>query len=311
MPSDATRSPVPEIALEVWGVDATRILATARSAEKLGFAALYYGESPHALNLETWTILAALSGQTTTLRLGPVITNLLPSYRSFPLLVRQVHAVAVLSGGRLDLRTGTGADCRFAQPWWAPAGIDYPDRSARRRILAEWLAAYDRLWDAPGAAFQGEHLAFEAIRLEPAISRPPVTVAAVGPASMAIAASHADVWEASHLTPEEFRRLDERFREIAGPAGRRITRSLEVDAVLAPTEPQRRTAEAHFLAERGGGGADYLTRALTGPVEAVAERLADYATSGVERLVVACVDPFDRAALEILAAATLAVAGDA
>ena len=295
----------PRIALEVWGADAGRIAATARLAEELGFSALYYGESPHGLNLETWTVLAALTARTTTLRLGPVITNLLPSYRSFALLVGQVRTVNVLSGGRLDLRTGTGAGRRWAEPWWAPAGVDYPDRAVRRAILDEWLAAYRLLWDSPGAPFRGEHLRFDAIAADPNPGRVPVTVAAVGEASMAVAAGHADVWEASHLTPDEFRSLDERFRAITAGAGveRVIERSLEVDAVLAATEDRRRRAEARFLAERGPDGRRFLSRALTGPIEAVAAQLVAFAEAGVDQLVVACVDPFDAEALEVLAAA--------
>lgn len=309
MTPDGRRS-APRIALEVWGADVGRITATARLAEELDFSALYYGESPHGLNLETWTVLAGLAGRTTGLRLGPVITNLLPAYRSFSLLVRQVHTLAILSAGRLDLRTGTGASRQWAGPWWAPAGIDYPDRAVRRRILDEWLAAYHQLWDSPGTAFRGDHLRFDEIRIDPAIPRPPVTVAAAGPASMAIAARHADVWEASHLTPTEFRRLDERFEELAGQTGRRIARSVEVDAVIAATEPERRAAETRFRAERGPDGGEFLARALAGPLEVVAAQLVAYAEAGVDQLLVACVDPFDIGALETLAAAA-ALAGTA
>jgi Luciferase-like monooxygenase len=62
--------------IEVWGNDYRQILDTAAAAEELGFSAFYYGESPHSLNLETWTVLAGVTARTTSIRIGPVIANL-------------------------------------------------------------------------------------------------------------------------------------------------------------------------------------------------------------------------------------------
>lgn len=288
------------IGLEVWGNDLGQVLDTAVAAEELGFDALYYGESPHPLNLETWTVLTAVALRTSSLRLGPVITNLLPSYRSFPLLVRQAHALAVASAGRLDLRTGTGAATRWAGPWWHPVGVAYPGRAERRAVLDEWLRAYHHVWSGAPGPFAGAQLRFEEIRLEPPVDRPPVTVAAMGPRAMRVAATRADVWEASHLAPEEYRHLASRFDALCEP-DRRLVRALEVDVVTAPTAAARRRLEQTFLAERGEGGPGALGRALTGPPAALAERLAAYRAVGVERFVAACVDAHDTASLEALA----------
>lgn len=278
------------LALEVWGHDYAALVATARAAEDLGFDALYYGESPHALNLETSTVLAGLAERTSTLRLGSVIANLLPGYRSFTLFARQAHALAVISGGRFDLRTGTGAASEAARPWWEPAGVDYPDRPARRRILEDWLRAVHLLWSEPG-------------KLAPAVARPPITVAAVGPASMAIAARYADVWESSYLCPDEFRALAAQFEELAAERGGAVLRSVEVDAVTGPTAETRSRLEARFLAERGDTGAAALTKALRGSPQHVAEQMAAYRAAGVDQLLIAAVDPHDRSILEALAEA--------
>lgn len=62
--------------IEVWGNDYRQILDTAVAAEELAFSAFYYGESPHSLNLETWTVLAGVTARTTSIRIGPVIANL-------------------------------------------------------------------------------------------------------------------------------------------------------------------------------------------------------------------------------------------
>jgi alkanesulfonate monooxygenase SsuD/methylene tetrahydromethanopterin reductase-like flavin-dependent oxidoreductase (luciferase family) len=291
------------ISLEVWGSDHRTLLETARAAEELGFDALCYGESPTALNLETWTTLAFLAARTTSLRLGPVITNLLPSYRSFPLFVRQAHAVAVLSGGRLELRTGTGAASRWAEPWWAPVGVAYPGRAERRADLAAWLEAVHHVWERPGQPLVGDRVGFEGIELAPPVARPPITVAAMGARSMAVAARYADVWEASYLDPDGYRALAGRFEDVAGERAPAVARSLEVDVVTAPTDAGRRRLEARFLAERGDEGPAALARALTGGAAELAERLAAYLDAGVDRFLAACVDPHDRSSLEVLAEA--------
>ena len=297
------RSPV-RIALEVWGNDYRRILDTAVAAEELGFRALYYGESPHALNLETWTVLGGIAAHTTTLRIGPVITNLLPHYRSFPLFVRQVHALAVISGGRFDLRTGTGASARWASPWWRPVGIHYPNRAERRALLEEWLTAFRHLWRTPTSGFRGEHLRFDRIDLDPRVDEPPVTVAAMGPKSMKIAAAHADVWEASYLDPSDYRAKVRRFEELTREQDRHVARALEVDVVTAATRTDRRRLERSFLAERGPDGPAALGKALTGPPGELAEQLAAYVEAGVDQFLAACVDPHDTTTLETLAQAS-------
>jgi alkanesulfonate monooxygenase SsuD/methylene tetrahydromethanopterin reductase-like flavin-dependent oxidoreductase (luciferase family) len=55
----------------VWGNDLGRILDTAVAAEELGFDTFCYGESPHPLDLETWTVLTAVAMRTSTIRIGP------------------------------------------------------------------------------------------------------------------------------------------------------------------------------------------------------------------------------------------------
>jgi alkanesulfonate monooxygenase SsuD/methylene tetrahydromethanopterin reductase-like flavin-dependent oxidoreductase (luciferase family) len=273
------------------------------AAEELGFGGFYYGESPNGLNLETWTVLAGVAAHTSSIRIGPVITNLLPEYRSFPLLMRQVHALAVMSEGRLDLRTGTGAADRWAVPWWTPVGIDYPDRAERRAVLDEWLAAFHHVWSGAAGGFQGERLHFDSIPLEPWVSRPPVTVAATGPKAMMLAAARADVWEASHLDAGEFRVLARGFEAMCGERDRRMMKSLEVDVVTAGSQRERTRLEQSFLAERGPGGPAALDLALTGTADLMAERLSAYVDAGVDQFVAACVDPHDAGSLAVLAEA--------
>jgi alkanesulfonate monooxygenase SsuD/methylene tetrahydromethanopterin reductase-like flavin-dependent oxidoreductase (luciferase family) len=297
----------PTIGLEVWGNDYQQIFDTAVAAEELGFGAFYYGESPHPLNLETWTVLAGVAARTATIRLGPVIANLLPGYRSFPLLVRQLHTLAVISNGRVDLRTGTGAATRWAAQWWLPIGVDYPERAERRALLDEWLEALHVVWSSTRSGFRGERLRFDEIRLEPPVERPRVTVAAMGPKSMSVAAARADVWEASHVFPDHYRVLGRQLDGLSHQRHRRVIRALEIDVVTAPTEARRRRLEQTFLSERGPDGPAALAKALTGPADLMATKMRAYLDAGAERFLAACVDPHDTGSLEVLAQAAALV----
>ncbi len=287
------------VALEVWSSRYAEVAATCTRAESLGFDAFYYGESPHGLNLDCWTTLAALAASTERIRIGPVITNVLPTYRSTALLAEQAATVATVSGGRLDFRTGVGASATFGRPWWEPFGIDYPDYGQRLADLREALETLPGLWagerpdgsDAPTAM------------LRPALPKIPITVAARGERAMGLAAAHAEVWETSFCTPEEYRARRSRMLEIL--AGRAITCSLEIDGFVSTSPHGSARLLRRVRAERGGSEDldPVLERGLVGVPDEAARRLCDLADAGVDQVVVALHDPHDPDALEALAEA--------
>jgi len=75
--------------LEVWSTDYNKIKDTCILAEKLGYDGFYYGESLADIDLDCWTIISNLSAITNKIKLGPVITYLLPQYRNIFLLAKQ------------------------------------------------------------------------------------------------------------------------------------------------------------------------------------------------------------------------------
>ena len=273
-----------KVALEVWASAIAPLQATAVRAEDLGFDALYYGESPHDLNLECWTTLAAVAVATERLRLGPVITNVLPDYRSAALLVKQAATVDHLSEGRVDIRTGVGAAVAFARPWWEPFGVTYPAYDERLTDLVELLDRLPDLWPTDD-------------------QRPPITIAATGARAMSLAATRADVWETSFCTPSEFAARNDECSALA--ADRSVVRSLEIDGFLGPDDATTRKVLDHVERDRGSNEdlEPILERALVGPPARAAERIDALAAAGVDQIVVALHDPHDPAALDALATA--------
>jgi alkanesulfonate monooxygenase SsuD/methylene tetrahydromethanopterin reductase-like flavin-dependent oxidoreductase (luciferase family) len=70
----------PSFCLEVWGTDYNKIKNACILAEKLGYDGFYYGESLADIDSDCWTIISNLSAIANKIKLGPVITYLLPQY---------------------------------------------------------------------------------------------------------------------------------------------------------------------------------------------------------------------------------------
>lgn len=275
-----------KIALEVWSSDIDQVTSTCHRAESLDIDGFYYGESPHDLNLDCWSTLAGLAATTSRIRLGPVITNILPTYRSTALLAKQAATVAALAPGRVDFRTGVGAAAGFARPWWEPFGVTYPDYDQRLADLTAALEQLPALWhEQPG---------------------PPVTIAARGRRALQLAADRAHVWEASYCTPAEYCELNARFESIE--PRNEVQRSLEIDGFVSQTDKGHKLLLDRVHAERADEDLEAIfARALTGTPNGVADTLQQLVAVGVDQVVVALHDPHDPDAIEALAEAATMV----
>lgn len=278
--------------LEVWGTDYARIRDICILAEKLGYDGFYYGESLTDIDLDCWTVLSGLAEKTDAIHLGPVITYILPQYRSIALLAKQATTLRQISAGRLEFRTGAGAIARYASSWWQPYGIDYPD-NLQRTVILEGLQVLWDLWTKSSVCFRGKYFKVDCAGLQGSY-RIPVTVAAKGPRMLEIAAKHADVWEASYLSPEQFRDLNSVFSKMTD---RDIVRSLELDVVIADLDSELQEKEKQFARERGP--AYGINRGLVGRPDAIAEKVREYEKAGVQQMLLAFLDPLDERALEL------------
>ena len=287
-------------ALEVWSNDVAQVVHTCRVAEDLGFDAFYYGESPTGLNLECWSVLAALAGTTRQIRLGPVIANVLPGYRSLVLLAKQAGTLALLSDGRCDFRTGVGASGRYAGPWWRPAGVPYPSYPARLAVLEDALPKLRALWAGRSVALS-EDPGEETFALGFACPPIPVTVAGISPRAMDLAARHADIWEASYQRAAEF---DTLAGQLDAPPGK-LERGLEIDVFVAGSSNALVELEERLQYERGDQAADVRAHAIVGLGGDVPAQLAALESAGVDRLLLAFHDPHDHNALEVFARAAM------
>ena len=239
------------LCLEVWGTDYEKIKDTCILAEKLGYYGFYYGESLAEIDLDCWSIISNLSAITATIKLGPVITYLIPQYRNIALLAKQSATLQEISNGRLEFRTGAGATHDYATQWWYPFGIDYPNTGERISLLDEGLKVLRLLWSKPEVHFSGKYFKVNGARLKNPKTPISITVAAKRRKMMQLAAKHADIWESSYLSPEQFVSINSEFEKISNPTIKTLVKSIELDVVIANSDSELEYKKRLFAMERG------------------------------------------------------------
>ena len=288
------------LCLEVWGKDYNKIKETCLLAEKLGYYGFYYGESLADIDLDCWTVLSSLSSMTNRIKLGPVITYLLPQYRNIVLLAKQALTFQEISDGRLEFRTGAGATLQYATQWWHPYGIEYPKEKDRVSILEEGLQVLQMLWHKSEVHFNGNFFRLNGAILQNRGKYIPVTIAAKRKKMISIAARFADIWEASYLSPEQFHKLNSAFDNISKKFNRSVLKSIELDVIIAESSADLKYKEKLFAMERGPNVYNQIVRnGLVGIPEMIAERVKEYIDAGIGRFFLAFQDPFDSKALEL------------
>jgi len=289
-----------EFCLEVWGTDYSKIKDTCIIAEKLGYHGFYYGESLAEIDLDCWSVLASLAAETSGIKLGPVITYILPQYRNIALLAKQAVTLQEISGGRLEFRTGAGATLQYAAQWWYPYGIDYPLNAERVSMLEEGLQVLQMLWNKPSVQFNGKYFKVNGATLQNPSKPIPITVAAKRKKMMRIAAKYADIWEASYLSPVQFVELNAEFNSISAEFGRNVKRSIELDVIIADSDSELKYKEQLFAMERGPNVYhQILQNGLVGKPDRIVEKVKEYIDAGIEQFFLAFQDPFDAKALQL------------
>ena len=305
----------PLFCLEIWGTDFNKIKDTCILAEELGYYGFYYGESLTDLDLDCWTVLSSLSSLTKKIKLGPVITYLLPEYRSIALIAKQAITFQEISDGRLEFRTGAGTTLQYATQWWYPYGIDYPEKEKRVSIFNEGIHVLKMLLGdnrttsciSSTVNFSGTYFKINGVIFKRPTRKIPITIAAKKNKMMQIAANYADVWESSFLSPQQFSSLKTTFEKFIPIAecnidkdNRKIMKSIELDVLIAETGSELEYKKRIFAMERGPAVYNQiLNNGLVGTPDVIAKRVKEYIDVGVNQFFLAFQDPFDLKTLEL------------
>ena len=276
------------------------LLAVARPAEDLGFDGFF--RSDHYLHpsgdggagpTDAWTTLAGLARETSTIRLGTLVSSATFRYPG-PLAV-QVAGVDQMSGGRVELGLGAG----WFEAEHTAYGIPFPPLGERFDRLEEQLAVVTGLWATkPGETFshQGRHYPVEN---SPALAKPvqeggvPIIIGGGGARrTPALAVRYAAEFNAPFASAADSGRLFDRVREVARHAGRdpaALTLSAAQVVCLGNDEATLRRRAAAI-----GHDVDELRAdALAGSADEIVDRIGAFGEVGTQRLYLQVLDLAD------------------
>jgi F420-dependent oxidoreductase-like protein len=284
------------------------LLAVALTAEELGFGAFI--RSDHYLAMGTdggpgptdaWVTLAGLARDTTTIRLGTLMTC--ATFRLPGPLAIQVANVDQMSGGRVELGIGAG--------WFTDEhrayGIPFPDAPDRFDLLEEQLEILTGLWGTPaGKTFSHDGTHYR-LSDSPALPKPvqqpgpPILIGGMGKRrTPELAARFADEFNLPFRSLDDTRTQFDRVRRACEAAGRdpeTLTWSNALTVCVGSDEAElARRAEAV-----GRDVADLRANALAGTPEEVVDRLGQYAELGSQRAYLQVLDLADLDHLRLVA----------
>ena len=278
-------------AADAWA----RSVELAQLAEELGYDHIWVYDHVETVPrrepthmFEAFTMLSALSQQTSRVGLGQLVTC--AAYRNVGLLAKEAACLDVYSGGRLVFGLGAGWYEREYQAY----GWEFPAARERLRILDEALEVIPRLWSEETVSFDGAHLHLDGAFCDPKpIQQPPPILVGGGgeQVTLRIAARHAHLtnWQADI---EAFRRKSQLLAGYCDEIGRdpdEIVRTHGPDCRIFDTD-----AEARAWCRTPGGGHlsghddvdGYLRDSLVGTVEQVAEKAQAYVDAGCRQFIV-------------------------
>ncbi len=200
------------------------IVRRVRLAEDLGFEGVWgfdhfepmYGDGPGE-TFEGMSTLAALSGLTSRIRLGLLVTGV--TYRHPSVLAAQAVTIDHASHGRLELALGAA----WFQEEHLQLGIPYPPTGERFDLLEDTLEIVTRLFSGDVVSYEGKRVSLREARMRPRpvqVPHPPIWIGGTGPRrTLPLVARYADVWHAFG-TPNSLREAGARLDRLAEDAGR-------------------------------------------------------------------------------------------
>lgn len=284
------------------------LLRVARHAEAAGYDGFFRSDHYLAMSgtgqpgpTDAWATLAALAVQTSTIRLGTMLTC--ATFRLPGPLAITVAQVDAMSGGRVELGLGAG----WFEAEHRAYGVPFPATGERFDRLTEQLEIVTGLWGTPDGAtfsYRGKH--YELVD-SPALPkpvqrpRPPVIVGGTGPRrTPALAARFADEFNVPFRGLDQTRSVYDAVRRACGERGRdpaslRLSAAQELCCGRNDAEVARRAAVF-------GGDVEALrAQGLCGTPAELVDKIGRFAQAGATRLHLQVLDLTDLDQLDLVA----------
>jgi F420-dependent oxidoreductase-like protein len=272
----------------------------ATEAEKAGFDAIWVYDHFHtvptpqlAAVFECWTSMAALARDTSTIRLGQMVTC--NGYRSPSLLTKMASCVDVMSRGRLILGLGAG----WYQDEYEAYGYEYPETPERLRMLREALQVIKAMWTQDEATFEGAYYHLRRAMNEPKPVQkphPPIWIGGGGEkVTLKLVAQYGDACN-FNLDVEGVRHKLDVLRAHCETLGRdysSVLKTIEFYTILGDRREVDRVVKD--TARRTGQDEAFIRSWYPwhGDAERIAQLIGEYVGAGIEYVIVNVPNAFE------------------
>jgi len=284
------------------GLSYDEILAVARTAEEAGLEAFFrsdhYASFPGGAGKPTtdaWTTLAGLARETSTIRLGVLVSPV--TFRLPGNLAKVIQTVDEMSGGRVEAGFGAG----WNEAEHAQLGLSFPELGERFDMLGEQMAIIHGLWTEPdGWSFEGEHWQVQEAKRHGEVARggrrhPHIIFGGKGGARLArLIARYGDEFNLNSASPDDAPDAYARVHAACTEIGRdpdEVVRSAMTGVLVAETEADLQARVADLLAALGQSAdgaeawlAERRSRWIIGTPEQAMERVRALEANGTQRI---------------------------
>ena len=260
-----------------------RVVEQAKAAETAGFDVVTVMDhldqidgigGPDEPMLEGWSVLNALARETSSVRLGTLVTGV--TYRNPALLAKMVTTLDITSAGRAILGLGAAWNEAEHQGY----GYEFPRVGERMDRLDEALTIVKQLFTEDRPSFEGRHYRIhEALNVPKPVQPggPPILIGGGGEQrTLRIAAKHADMTHWFPLGSEVLRRKTDLLAGYCEAIGRdpdTIERTMAAPVIVAADEAEREAILSRLPPER-------RPFVAAGPPEQMADSIRPYLDAG-------------------------------
>jgi len=265
----------------------------ANEAQEAGYDAVWLYDHFHTVPtpqleavFECWTSMAALARDTSTIRLGQMVTC--NSYRPPSLLAKMASCIDVMSHGRLILGIGAG----WYRHEYEAYGYEYPDTPDRLRMLRESLQVIKAMWTQDEATFDGRFYRIRGAVNEPKPVQkphPPIWIGGGGEkVTLKLVAQYGDAcnFNADVATVRHKLEVVRQHCEAVGRDYDSVLKTIEFYTILGDKREIDRVVADQ--ARRTGQDEEFIRswHPLHGDADRIAEIVNEYATLGIEYFIV-------------------------
>ena len=288
---------------EEWNM----IINSAKKIEEYGYESLWVYDHFHTVpspsiqpTYECWSLMSALSQQTSTIRLGQMCTC--NSYRNPSYLTKVASNIDVMSNGRLEFAIGAG----WYDQEYKSYGYDYPSDGTRLKMLEEALLIYIEMTTKEKATFKGKYYSIDNAINEPKPIQkpyPPLWVCGGGEkVTLKLLAKYGDYgnWDVDHEGFEKKSNILKMHCENENRDFNSITRTLHTNVIIGENSKDLDKKIKKISEDTSIPESYFLKRPLVGTKEEVFESLDKFKDIGCEYLIAYVADITWGNTLEIL-----------